>query len=153
MIVRADCEYVNRLGWNKRKSGLGGVWVTYLKINFGLGPREILKFRPVQASRTLSALPGPGSYRPLSHVIQTKPATGRRLPLWKGGSTAVDNHSTLGTTKLQRFSIRAFLKKRTYIRLLSYAATLWLLMVSENVHVLFNLTAGFGFSETQTNIL
>jgi hypothetical protein len=25
-------------GWNKRKSGLGGVRVTYLKINFGLEP-------------------------------------------------------------------------------------------------------------------
>jgi hypothetical protein len=58
MIVR---QIVNRSGFIRagmlRKSCLGGVWVTYLKINFGLGsnapqarPGEILKFQPVQTS-------------------------------------------------------------------------------------------------------
>jgi hypothetical protein len=36
--VRAYCEYAGlHSGWNKRKSGLGGVRVTDLKINFGFG--------------------------------------------------------------------------------------------------------------------
>jgi hypothetical protein len=45
------------VGWNERRLGLGGVQVTYLKINFGLksnvpraGLGEILKFWPLQAS-------------------------------------------------------------------------------------------------------
>jgi hypothetical protein len=37
-IVRADCKQLGlNSGWNKRKSSLGGVRVTYLKVNFGLG--------------------------------------------------------------------------------------------------------------------
>jgi hypothetical protein len=36
-IIRADCKQIKlHWGWNKRESVLGGVWVTYLKINFGL---------------------------------------------------------------------------------------------------------------------
>jgi hypothetical protein len=38
MIVREDCKYIGLYsGWNKRKSDLSGVQVTYLKVNFGLG--------------------------------------------------------------------------------------------------------------------
>jgi hypothetical protein len=37
MTVRADYKYIGlHFGWNKRKSGKGGVLVTYLKENFGL---------------------------------------------------------------------------------------------------------------------
>jgi hypothetical protein len=58
MILRADSKQTGlHSGWNKRKSGLGGEWVTYLKINFGLRPNapwaglgEILKFQPMQTS-------------------------------------------------------------------------------------------------------
>jgi hypothetical protein len=36
--VRAECKWIRiHLGWNKRKSGSGGVQVTHLKINFKLG--------------------------------------------------------------------------------------------------------------------
>jgi hypothetical protein len=59
-IVRTDCKY-KRLHscWNKTKPGLDGVRVTFLKINFGLGPNapqtgpdEILKFLLMQTSNT-----------------------------------------------------------------------------------------------------
>jgi hypothetical protein len=57
-MVRTGCKYIGlHSGWNKTKSGLSGVLVTYLKINFELGPNvpraesdEIQKFRPVQTS-------------------------------------------------------------------------------------------------------
>jgi hypothetical protein len=61
-IVSVDCKYIGLdLGWNKRKSGLGSVRLTYLRTNFGLwlgqtlldlGPVKFLKFRSV---RTTSA--------------------------------------------------------------------------------------------------
>jgi hypothetical protein len=39
VILRADCKLIRlHLGWNKGKSDLGVVQVTYLKINLGLGP-------------------------------------------------------------------------------------------------------------------
>jgi hypothetical protein len=41
-IVRAYFKYiVLHWGWNKRKSVLGGLRVTYLKINCGLGPNAL----------------------------------------------------------------------------------------------------------------
>jgi hypothetical protein len=55
-MVRADCKQIGlRSGLNKRKSGFGAVGVTYMKINFGLGPNdpraaagEMIKLWPVQ---------------------------------------------------------------------------------------------------------
>jgi hypothetical protein len=41
MIVEADCKQIGlHSGWNKGKSVLGGVRVTNLKINIGLGLRR-----------------------------------------------------------------------------------------------------------------
>jgi hypothetical protein len=48
---RTDCKYIGpQSGWNDKELGSGRVRVAYLKVNFGLGPGKILKFRPVQIS-------------------------------------------------------------------------------------------------------
>jgi hypothetical protein len=59
------------VGCNERKAGLDRVWVTYLKINFRLGPNafwvgpgKILTFRPMQTfihqlEKNTSAAGGP----------------------------------------------------------------------------------------------
>jgi hypothetical protein len=59
MTVRADHKQIGlHLGWNKRKSGLGGVQVTYLKVNWvrpngpWAGPGKIIKFQPVPTFTT-----------------------------------------------------------------------------------------------------
>jgi hypothetical protein len=37
-VARTDCKCIGlHLVWDKNQSGMGGIWVTYLKINFRLG--------------------------------------------------------------------------------------------------------------------